>query len=136
MDYEAVFTEQLDGLHEAGNYRVFAELERQCGSFPRAKRWTDAFEVVMGELDAYGAGLLDKPLVVALSKIDTVDAKTATKLQKKLAKASGAEVMLLSAASGDGVDAVLDRLLAAIGPKETAVAPKADANIDEPWSPV
>ncbi|CAM3036349.1 5-aminolevulinate synthase [Sphingomonas antarctica] len=40
MNYELVFSEQLDGLREAGNYRVFAELERQAGSFPRAKRWT------------------------------------------------------------------------------------------------
>ncbi|MES2754590.1 MAG: aminotransferase class I/II-fold pyridoxal phosphate-dependent enzyme, partial [Pseudomonadota bacterium] len=46
MNYDAMFAEQLDGLREAGNYRVFAELERQAGSFPRAKRWTDSFEVV------------------------------------------------------------------------------------------
>jgi 5-aminolevulinate synthase len=36
MDYDALFTEQLDALREEGNYRVFAELERQCGEFPRA----------------------------------------------------------------------------------------------------
>ena len=34
MDYEALFAEQLDGLREAGNYRVFAELERQAGQLP------------------------------------------------------------------------------------------------------
>ncbi|MFM9978282.1 MAG: 5-aminolevulinate synthase [Sphingomonadaceae bacterium] len=41
MDYEALMGEQLDGLREAGNYRVFAELERQRGSYPRARRWTE-----------------------------------------------------------------------------------------------
>ncbi|MBJ6122966.1 5-aminolevulinate synthase [Sphingomonas mollis] len=45
MNYDAVFAEQLDGLREAGNYRVFAELERQAGRFPRAKRWTDDGQV-------------------------------------------------------------------------------------------
>jgi 5-aminolevulinate synthase len=45
MDYEAVFAEQLDGLREAGNYRVFAEIERQAGQFPRARRWTEAGQV-------------------------------------------------------------------------------------------
>ncbi len=41
MNYEALFTEQLDALREAGNYRVFAELERKRGAFPSAKRYAD-----------------------------------------------------------------------------------------------
>ncbi|MEM8556071.1 MAG: 5-aminolevulinate synthase [Pseudomonadota bacterium] len=36
MDYDALFTEQLDALKAEGNYRIFAELERRCGEFPRA----------------------------------------------------------------------------------------------------
>ena len=45
MDYEALFAEQLDGLREAGNYRVFAELARERGSFPKAKRYTETGDV-------------------------------------------------------------------------------------------
>jgi 5-aminolevulinate synthase len=38
MDYDAVFRTQLDVLKQEGNYRVFAELERYRGNFPRARR--------------------------------------------------------------------------------------------------
>ena len=70
------------------------------------------------ELDSYGAGLADKPEVVALSKSDAVDEKTLASLRKKLAKKSGGEVLTLSAASGEGVDRALDALIAALGPED------------------
>ena len=37
MDFDALFQSQLDALKEDGNYRIFAELERKAGAFPRAK---------------------------------------------------------------------------------------------------
>ncbi|MAM62918.1 5-aminolevulinate synthase [Maritimibacter sp. UBA3975] len=37
MDFDAMFTRQIDTLKEEGNYRVFAELERTCGAFPKAR---------------------------------------------------------------------------------------------------
>jgi 5-aminolevulinate synthase len=39
MDYDALFREQLEALRQEGNYRVFAELARRNGAFPRAERY-------------------------------------------------------------------------------------------------
>jgi 5-aminolevulinate synthase len=36
MDFDTLFRSQLDALKSEGNYRIFAELERKCGAFPRA----------------------------------------------------------------------------------------------------
>src|SRR6266853_1693067 len=36
MDFDTFFKERLDALHSEGRYRVFADLERRRGRFPRA----------------------------------------------------------------------------------------------------
>ena len=41
MDFDSLFKSQLDALRADGNYRVFADLERQRGAFPKAARHKD-----------------------------------------------------------------------------------------------
>jgi len=41
MNYESFFRKQIDVLRQEGNYRVFADLERQAGKFPRATHHRD-----------------------------------------------------------------------------------------------
>lgn len=41
MNFDAYFKQELDGLREAGNYRVFADLERHKGGFPKATRYSE-----------------------------------------------------------------------------------------------
>ncbi len=94
----------------------------------------EAWRIVRGELDAYGAGLEDKPELIALSRTDLVDAKQVIKLQKKLAKASGSEVYIISAATGDGVEPLIEALFDLIG--ATATAEGEAAEPEAAWSPL
>ena len=74
MDYEAAFKEQLDALKAEGNYRIFADLERKTGSFPRAKNRHEGGErdvTIWCSNDYLGMG--QHPSVVAAMK-DAVDA--------------------------------------------------------------
>jgi 5-aminolevulinate synthase len=41
MNYESFFQNELHELHMEGNYRVFCDLERQAGAFPRATHHGD-----------------------------------------------------------------------------------------------
>ncbi|SEN32294.1 GTP-binding protein [Sphingomonas gellani] len=95
----------------------------------------ESYRIVRDELNAYGAGLTDKPVVVALNKIDTLDDELIAALSAELEEASGAIVIPLSGASGTGVDWALDKLLEMIPTTDSPVDD--DGAEDEvQWSPV
>ncbi len=88
-----------------------------------------AYKIVRGELDAYGAGLADKIEVIGLNKVDAVPAADVKKIAAKLKRASKAEVLLMSGASGEGLTAILDKLTEAVSVGKPAEKEKA-------WSPI
>ena len=95
----------------------------------------EAWRVVRGELDAYGAGLEDKPELIALSRTDLVDPKQVTKIAKKLAKASGSTPHIVSAATGEGVEPLIEALFELIGDAAIAAA-EAEPEPEIAWSPL
>ena len=95
-----------------------------------------SYRIVRDELDAYGAGLLDKKIIVALNKIDMLDDELIAALSAELEEASGTEVIPISGASGVGVDWVLDKLLEAIGPDHARVSDDDDGEEVVEWSPL
>jgi GTP-binding protein len=100
------------------------------------------YRTIIGEIEAYGAGLADKTRVTVLSKIDTLDPEERAFLRDELQEASGGPVMLMSAVSGEGVAEVLRALRAEIGESRTRRRRDSDdeiaaAQADEgtPWHP-
>ena len=95
----------------------------------------ESYRIVRDELNAYGGGLDEKPVVVALNKIDTLDDELIAALSAELEEASGGPVIPLSGVSGVGVDWALDRLLEAIPANDRPG--EDDGEEDEvQWSPV
>ena len=69
-----------------------------------------SYKTVKHELEAYGGGLIDKPVIVALSQIDVLDDKELKKKAKELEKACGQTPFLISAVTGRGMTEVLRAL--------------------------
>jgi len=70
-----------------------------------------AYNIVRGELEAYGHGLADKPEIVALSKADALTPEQIKTQVAKLKKAARKTPLVLSAQSGQGVQEALRALL-------------------------
>ncbi|MDE3081104.1 MAG: GTPase ObgE [Paracoccaceae bacterium] len=77
---------------------------------------TKDYRTIMGELDAYGYGLADKPRITAMTKIDALDSDTRNRRRRALEKASGGPVFVISAVAGMGVQDVLRALYREIRP--------------------
>jgi GTP-binding protein len=77
---------------------------------------TNDYRTIIGELEAYGYGLADKPRLTAMTKIDALDRETLGRRRRALEKATGGPVHLISAVAGMGMPEVLRALFAVIRP--------------------
>jgi GTP-binding protein len=99
----------------------------------------EALEIIEEELAAYGAGLDEKPRLIALNKIDLVDAELVKAFTKELKAAGAARVFPISGATGKGMDKLLDAViehLPAATMTERPVGEREDADEEKPWSPL
>ena len=88
-----------------------------------------AYKTVRAELEAYGHGLAEKAEIVALSQIDILDPDARKKKVASLKRAAGRAPLLLSAVTGEGVEAVLRALMAVVAEARDAVV----APVDRRW---
>lgn len=99
----------------------------------------EALAIVEEELAAYGAGLEDKPRVVALNKIDLVDAELVRAFSRELIEAGAARVFPISGATGSGMDDLLDAVLDYLPAATTTERPTGEVEDEadaKPWSPI
>ncbi len=73
-----------------------------------------AYKTVRHELEAYENGLAEKPEIVVLSKIDTVDAETLKTQAARLRRAAKQNPLRVSAVTHENLDKVLRAVLQAI----------------------
>ncbi|PZO79275.1 MAG: GTPase ObgE [Mesorhizobium amorphae] len=126
----------IEGAHEGAGIgdRFLGHVER-CRVLlhlvsAREEDVAQAYRTVRHELDAYGAGLEDKPEIVALSQIDLLDDEERAEKRAALAEACGFEPLVLSAATREGVEEALRALLREIGEARAKDAPEP---VDTRW---
>ena len=113
--------------------RVLIHLIDVSGTDP-----VEAMAIVEEELAAYGEGLDEKPRLVALNKIDLIDPELAEAFSKELIEAGADEVFPISGATGEGIDALLDAVIAHLPAATVTERPAGEREeADEtPWSPI
>ena len=98
----------------------------------------EALEIIEEELEAYGNGLDEKPRLIALNKVDTVDAELVKMFIKELKDAGAKKIYPISGATGKGMDALLDAVIEHLPAATVTERPdgEMEAGEDKPWSPL
>ena len=101
---------------------------------------TAAYDIVRGELDAYGAGLEDKTELVVLSKSDTADGRRIATISRAIERRTGEAPLVMSAMTREGLDQLLDHIIERLQlepkPRPASAAPDAAPGSGGGWSPL
>jgi GTP-binding protein len=98
----------------------------------------DAYRVVRAEVEAYGAGLDEKPEIVVLSKADAAPKAELKRKALALKKAAGSAPLIVSSATGEGVQDVLRALAdeaASVKAARAANETRAQVESSRGWRP-
>jgi len=96
-----------------------------------------AYNTVRRELAAYGAGLAEKPEIVALNKADALDPKTRKSAAAALKKAAGKTPFVASGFSGEGVKELLRAAFAEVRARRARqrIEETAGEDLAQEWRP-
>ena len=91
-------------------------------------------ETIIGELEAYGGDLAEKPRITVLNKIDALEPERRAELKSALETAAGTSVMMMSGVTREGVTEVLRALRSRIDDKRLRER-KPLQGVPAPWHP-
>lgn len=94
-----------------------------------------SWNIVCGELEGYGAGLADKPQIIALTKSDLMTDKQRSKIVDALEKETGTKLFPVSAPLEEGLGPLLDTIIERLGSAAEEVD-EAELAQTSPWSPL
>ena len=100
-----------------------------------AKDPLEAWRIVRGELEDYGAGLADKLEIIALTKSDLLERDRCSKLVKALEKETQDKVFPVSAPLEEGLETLLDAIIERLG-NAAQKTPEEELEDQRPWSPL
>lgn len=130
----------IEGAHEGAGLgdRFLGHLER-CRILIHLVDGTSddvahAYRVIRDEIEAYGAGLEDKPEILCLNKADALSAEEREEKKAILATESGREVYAISGVSGEGVTGILRLAADEIGIRR-AEERAGETEEEEGWRP-
>jgi GTP-binding protein len=94
-----------------------------------------AYKTIRSELKAYAEELAEKPEIIVLNKADALDAADIKSKTAILKRASKAEVLVASGVTGQGVDAVLYRILSVLDEDKAERVERAQRAASPHWAP-
>jgi GTP-binding protein len=131
----------IEGAHEGAGIgdRFLGHIER-CASLIHLVDGTQddvvkAYTTVRHELEAYGAGLDDKPEILALNKIDAMDEDDIADKVAALEAASGREVMRISGVAGTGITEICGKAWDMVLEGREAEKAAREAASEDGWTP-
>ncbi|MGP1274146.1 MAG: GTPase ObgE [Caulobacterales bacterium] len=135
----------IEGAHEGAGIgdRFLGHIER-CATLVHlvdagGEDPLGAYAIVRGELEAYGAGLIDKPELLVLSKMETVSAERLEELKAAFAEEGHEDISVVSAVTGENMRGLLYRIEGEIEGRRAADKAEAErlarGEEDTGWTP-
>ncbi|MEH6645737.1 GTPase ObgE [Sulfitobacter sp.] len=128
----------IEGAHEGRGlgHRFLGHVER-CAVLMHlvdgtSETITEDYNTIIGELEAYGGALADRPRITVLNKIDALDEEELASASAELEKSCGGEIMTMSGVAQTNTVDVLRALREQIDDDRLRQKP---AEEESPWQP-